>query len=113
VTRGYLGERQTAHLVPAIPGATVYNMEAVMLLLLTGHYIGYLPRHSAKVWEESGELRELRPDLFSYSSTFELAYRRGQTQASATRTFIRCLVEAHGLRGDPSSVVTSRQRDAS
>ena len=98
VTRGYLGERQTAHLVPAIPGATVYNMEAVMLLLLTGRYIGYLPRHSAKVWEQSGDLRELRPDLFAYSSTFELAYRRGQAHAPATQTFIRCLVEAHNLR---------------
>jgi DNA-binding transcriptional LysR family regulator len=89
----------------------------VMLLLLTGCYIGYLPRHAARVWAESGELRELRSDLFAYSSTFELAYRRGQTHASATRTFIRCLVEAHSFRKGPSSLspsaVTSRQRDAS
>jgi DNA-binding transcriptional LysR family regulator len=98
VIRGYMGERQTPRRVAASPSATVYNMEALTLLLLTGRFVGYLPRHAARTWEESGRLREIRAELFGYSSTFEMACRRNQVRSPATRGFLRCLNEAHRIR---------------
>ena len=44
--------------------ATVESMEAQLILVLSGAYIGYLPEHYAQSWVEQGRLRVLLPALW-------------------------------------------------
>ncbi|MEM1113366.1 MAG: LysR family transcriptional regulator [Pseudomonadota bacterium] len=47
--------------------ARANNLETVLLLIRSGHYIGYLPEHFAESWVEAGELRPLK-SATSYAS---------------------------------------------
>jgi DNA-binding transcriptional LysR family regulator len=96
VARGYMGERQAPAGVGIAPAATGYHMEAIMLLILSGSYIGHLPCQYAAPWAAKGDVRELLPERFGYVSTFELAYRRSRMRDPVARGFVHCLREAHG-----------------
>lgn len=41
--------------------ATVESMEAQMILVLSGAYIGYLPEHCARPWVDQGRLQAKGP----------------------------------------------------
>ncbi len=41
--------------------ATSHQTEGVMLLVLTGRYIGFLPDHFARAWEEKSKIRAILP----------------------------------------------------
>lgn len=60
--------------------ATVESMEAQLILILSGGYIGYLPEHYAQSWVEQGRLKVLLPAEFGYQSQFSLVYRRGRSR---------------------------------
>ena len=57
--------------------AHVSNMEALALLILSGGYIGYLPRHFAQPWVDSGEMWPLAQARRSYDSTYSVVARKG------------------------------------
>jgi len=63
--------------------ATVESMEAQLILILSGGYIGYLPEHYAQSWVEQGRLKVLRPSEFGYQSQFSLVLRRGRSRELA------------------------------
>lgn len=63
--------------------ATVDSMEAQLILILSGAYVGYLPEHYAQSWAERGRLRVLLPSAFGYQSQFLLALRRGRSREPA------------------------------
>lgn len=58
--------------------ATVESMEAQLILILSGGYVGYLPEHYAQPWVDQARLRVLLPAAFGYQSQFMLASRRGR-----------------------------------
>ena len=68
------------------PAATVENVEACAMLLLSGGYVGFLPRHYAERWLASGALRELLPRRRPIVNV-ELATRKGGFPTSAARVF--------------------------
>ncbi len=74
VARGYDSGAGLEKLEGCSTGAVVDNVEAQALLVLTGGYIGFLPRHYATHWETNGDLRALG---MSYESAFGLITRRG------------------------------------
>ena len=43
--------------------ARANNLEAVLMLIRSGRYVGYLPDHFARGFVEEGELRALKPEL--------------------------------------------------
>jgi DNA-binding transcriptional LysR family regulator len=53
-------------------------MEAQLILILSGGYVGYLPEHYAQPWVDQARLRVLLPAAFGYQSQFMLATRRGR-----------------------------------
>jgi DNA-binding transcriptional LysR family regulator len=69
-------------------------MEAQLILILSGAYIGYLPEHFAQPWVQQGRLKVLRPDTFGYQAPFSVALRRGRTREPLVQTF-RDLLKAH------------------
>lgn len=70
VARGYLHSQDLKRLGHRQADATVEMMEAQLILILSGGFIGYLPAHYAASWVARGELRCLCDASLSYDSTF-------------------------------------------
>ncbi|GAA4402054.1 LysR family transcriptional regulator [Tsukamurella soli] len=78
VTRGYWTERELARHGFGQKAATVDNMEAQLMLILSGGFIGYLPEHYADRWVDDGRLKPLLPASFGYQAPFSVIHRRGR-----------------------------------
>lgn len=51
------------------------NMDALLALILSGQYVGYLPRHVSERWVEKGEVFLLLPKVYSYITSLYITYR--------------------------------------
>jgi LysR family transcriptional regulator, transcriptional activator for bauABCD operon len=76
--RAYLDRFDLEQLGIKSAAGSVDNVEARAIMILSGQYIGFLPWHYAKLWEEKGELRPVRPELYSAHLDFDLLVRRGE-----------------------------------
>ena len=74
---------------------TVQNLEAQLIFLLSGDYLGYLPTHFATPWTESGELRPLLPERLCNRGALYLVKRRDTPQTRTLATFIDDTVAAY------------------
>ena len=68
--------------------AVVENMEAEALLVMTGRYIGFLPRHYARHWVNRRELKPLLEDDIQHISSFYLITKKGIRNTLVLKTFI-------------------------
>ncbi|MCW3479043.1 LysR family transcriptional regulator [Neisseriaceae bacterium JH1-16] len=89
--RGYLQQRDLQLLGASKAAATVENVEAQAMLILSGAYVGFLPVHYAARWVESGEMRQLDPGRFSLLWPFNAIARRGTSTAPILRAFLEDL----------------------
>ncbi|MBC7313472.1 MAG: LysR family transcriptional regulator [Rhizobium sp.] len=71
--------------------ASVVAMEAQVMLILSGQFIGFLPCHFAEPWVARGELRAIRPAAFGFSSTHKIAYRRDNKNSPLIAEFLSIL----------------------
>lgn len=55
-----------------LPESTVFteDMDAAMLFILSGHYIGFLPTHFARIWSDKGLVCPILPNRLSTESNF-------------------------------------------
>ena len=83
--------------------ATVDNMEAQLMLILSGKYVGYLPEHYAHPWLDAGRLRVIMPNEFGYQAPFSAIFRRGRSQ----EPFIRAMRDMLKMK----TLSRKRQRD--
>ena len=74
---------------------TVYDQEAIVHLLLSGRYVGYLPDHYALPFVEQGQIRAIGTDIFQYRCEFLAITRRSPKPSRAIQVFMDCLVKAH------------------
>ncbi len=70
-------------------------MEAVALLILSGHHLGYLPVHFAKPYLDSGLLRQINPVSLQYDVTFHMVTRRAPRAGEIQRAFVDDLRAVH------------------
>ena len=90
--RGYVSTAQMPDPHRALTfTARAFNIEGLAHLVLSGCYLAFLPRHYAEQWVRAGRMRPLRPDLFAYSSRYELAWRKSEMPGAATLQFIACV----------------------
>ncbi|MCY1345961.1 aminoethylphosphonate catabolism associated LysR family transcriptional regulator [compost metagenome] len=87
VGRGYWSQAELARHGFKHSAATVESMEAQLILILSGGYIGYLPEHYAHSWVEQRRLRALLPATFGYQAPFSLILRRGRTREPLIQNF--------------------------
>ncbi len=87
VTRGYWNRTELTRRGFSASSASVESMEAQLILILSGNYIGYLPEHYARAWIAAGRLRKIAPERFSYQAPFSLIYRRGRSRDAFIRAF--------------------------
>jgi DNA-binding transcriptional LysR family regulator len=57
--------------------ASATDREGIAFLILTGRYIGYLPDHFAQRWVESGQLKAIKPEQYSYQTQMSVITRKG------------------------------------
>ena len=77
--------------------AIVNNEEALALLILSGGYIGFLPDHFTKQLTDSGAMRTLRPDIYSYKSDHAAIVRKIPNRPRRISKFLECLCQAHNV----------------
>jgi DNA-binding transcriptional LysR family regulator len=94
VARGYLHSEDLKRIGHRRAEATVDTMEAQLVLILTGEFVGYLPAHYAQPWIDRAELRCLRDEAFNYNSTFYAVVQSGSTESPLARRFLSAVAAA-------------------
>jgi DNA-binding transcriptional LysR family regulator len=77
-------------------------MEALSLLVLSGHHLGFLPEHYAAPYVEEGLLAALNPAALRYDTTFH-AVTRLRRHLTVTKAFLDDLGAVY-LAGSAPSV---------
>jgi DNA-binding transcriptional LysR family regulator len=67
----------------SIPGkwpqeSSVNSIEAAVLLIRTGHFIGYLPEHIVQEYSDDGGMREILPDRTRYVSRISVIFKKSR-----------------------------------
>ncbi|ANP90242.1 LysR family transcriptional regulator [Rhizobium leguminosarum] len=73
-------------------GASIEAMEAQLMLILSGRFIGFLPSQLAELWVAKGELRPILEKTHSFDSTHTIAYRRRLVEATLVDSFLEVLI---------------------
>ncbi|MDB5524298.1 MAG: LysR family transcriptional regulator [Rhizobium sp.] len=71
--------------------ASVAVMEAQLMLILSGQFIGFLPCHFAEPWVLKNDLRAIRPKSYGFTSMHKIAFRRGEGTAPLVSAFLDVL----------------------
>ena len=61
------------------------------MMILSGRFIGFLPRHIADDWVKQKQMRELKPSTYQFLSTHFAAYRRSDEKRPLITSFVRLL----------------------
>jgi len=91
VVRGYMQQYDLEQLGITKADATVENIEAAAILIISGAYIGFLPVHFAEQWVKTGEMRRLGANTLDLSSPFDVATRRGVSRPPILQAFLEDL----------------------
>jgi LysR family transcriptional regulator, transcriptional activator for bauABCD operon len=108
VIRGYHEDFDRQFFEGAWAGATVRNLEAMVVFLLSGHYLGFLPDHVARPWIEKGALAALGGEESTYVSQHVLITRRGTQATSALASFLAGMIGR--LDRSPQDLMHSRAK---
>ncbi len=88
VARDYLHARDLQALGVTHAAGVVDNVEAQAYLILSGAYIGFLPVHYARRWEESGEIRRILNTSQIRNSGFDIVVKSGVEPSNIMKAFI-------------------------
>lgn len=72
------------------------QVEAVAMLILTGHFIGFLPEHFARQYVDRGDLRAIGDASLTLTASFCLMIKKGRKINQIIRLFMQALgIDAH------------------
>lgn len=72
-------------------GASIVHMEAQLMMILSGRFIGFLPDHFAERWVKDGLMRAIKPRTYSFKSLHNIAYRESDSGRPVITAFLKCL----------------------
>lgn len=103
VARGYLQQHDLRMLKVSKAAATVDNIEAQAILILSGAYIGFLPIHYAARWVVRGEMHQICPEQLGSHWPFCAITRRAAAPPTILQVFMIDLMESYrmGQRAAP------------
>ena len=78
------------------------NLEALLALILTGQYVGFMPAHYARPWVETGALQRIDPTRYSRRSTLKVAIHRDSASRAIVTEFLAHLTERAGSTREPA-----------
>ena len=88
--------------------ATVIHMEAQAVLILSGRFIGFLPRHIGDSYAARGRMRVLMPQTYQFFSPHFAAFRR----TDKTHPLVQLLVQELQKRRMPDQAEKRRAEQA-
>jgi len=97
--RSYPLPEAEASTTPHNVTAVADNMEAVAMLVLSGHHLGYLPGHFASPYVREGLLAALNPQQMGYRVAFHMVTRMRQHRTEIVEAFIDDMKAAHPSPG--------------
>lgn len=71
--------------------ASIMQMEAQLMMILSGHFIGFLPDHYADRWVKDGMMRAIRPRSYTFRSFHNIAFRKSDAERPVIKAFLECL----------------------
>ncbi|MEP9369433.1 LysR family transcriptional regulator [Xanthobacter sp. VNH20] len=83
---------------------SIVQMEAQVMMILSGHFIGYLPRHMGDDWARRGEMRALKPESYGFESAHFVATRRLKGEQPLVDAFIKELKAQVSVSARPAAV---------
>jgi LysR family transcriptional regulator, transcriptional activator for bauABCD operon len=89
ISRGYLERFDEEFFSSPTHRATVHQIEAAALLILTGQFIGFLPDHFAAAWEVAGKMRAIKRDEIIFRAPFTIITRRDASRSQRVAAFIQ------------------------
>lgn len=89
--RSYMHFDDTYRLGRVTARAVVGSMEAQEILVMSGHYLGFLPQHRGRVWQEAGRMRPIKRSDWSFTSRFFAAHDPKREGSALRRAFVGCL----------------------
>ncbi|AJG13941.1 LysR family transcriptional regulator [Pseudomonas plecoglossicida] len=101
VVRGYMQQYDLEQLGITKADATVENIEAAAILIISGAYIGFLPVHFAEQWIKTGDMRRLGASLLDLCSPFDVVTRRGVSRPPILQAFLEDLDACASQPGSP------------
>ena len=75
--------------------AFVQSEEALALLVLSGRYLAFLPSHMAEPFVVNGQMRHLKIEEATYTSTLTAIARKSTATGRRLKTFWDCLGQVH------------------
>ena len=91
----YIADGIDAEPIPCVVDTSSPHLEAIAILVLSGHYIGFLPMHYAEQWVQCGKLVALEPKRFVRKVDFHLLTAVARPRRLVAAVFIEELVRAH------------------
>jgi len=107
--RSYMHFDDTYRLGRVTARAKVGSMEAQEILILSGCYVGFLPAHLGKVWQDLGRMRAVKTGDWSFTSRFYAAHDPRREGAPLSRDFVACLGGQRGPTGAPPEPVRRQE----
>lgn len=80
--------------------AHAYQMEGIATLILSGVFIGFLPEHYARQWEEQGVMRALLPERFTFKTPFTAVWRDEAQPNQLREACLNELRQIYDIKGD-------------
>lgn len=74
--------------------AKAHHQEARATLILSGIYLGILPKHIVNNWGLNDKMKPLLGELYAYQNTFKAIRRQKGGNALITNAFFQCLTDA-------------------
>ncbi len=91
--RAYLNEEKIAPITQGLESnADAHQIEGVAILILTGHYVGYLPQSFAESWVKDGRMKSVGQGLYDIPAATKLITKRGHKPSLIQTTFIDYLL---------------------
>ncbi len=98
ISRGYLERFDEKFFANPTHRATVQQIESAALLILTGRFIGFLPDHYARAWENENRMRAIKKSKIVIRSQMSLMTRRDAEANLRVAAFIQDMREAVAAR---------------
>ncbi|RWI88907.1 LysR family transcriptional regulator [Mesorhizobium sp.] len=74
-------------------GASANQMEAQLMLILSGNFMGFLPVDFADSFIHTGQLRAIVPERYAFTSIHVIAYRKADAGHSLVNAFVKAILE--------------------
>ncbi|WP_208977010.1 LysR family transcriptional regulator [Stappia sp. ES.058] len=97
VQRGYWRNAQARQNAFRNVAATVFQIEPQLMLIRSGHYLGFLPDPYAERWVRSGDVRRLAVEGWQYTSPFFLITARDKRKSPTVTAFMNATRKAWGI----------------